>query len=60
MLKQANIDQQLIDRLGDGLKKLSDNTAKLSDITEAAGATNEYVAQGENRIQISGKPFQII
>jgi gliding motility-associated protein GldL len=45
LLKQANIDKQLIDRLGDGLKKLSDNTAKLSDITDAAGATNEYVAK---------------
>jgi len=38
--------KQLIDRLGDGLKKLSDNTAKnLSDITDAAGATNEYVSR---------------
>jgi gliding motility-associated protein GldL len=45
LLKQANIDKQLIDRLGDGLKKLSDNTAKLSDITDAAGATNDYVAK---------------
>jgi gliding motility-associated protein GldL len=45
LLKQANIDKQLIDRLGDGLKKLSDNTAKLSDITDAAGATNEYVTR---------------
>lgn len=45
MLKNANIDRQLIDRLGDGLKKLSDNTAKLSDITDAAGATNEYVSR---------------
>lgn len=45
LLKQSNIDKQLIDRLGDGLKKLSDNTAKLSDITDAAGATNEYVSK---------------
>jgi gliding motility-associated protein GldL len=45
LLKQANIDKQLIDRLGDGLKRLSDNTAKLSDITDAAGATNEYVTK---------------
>jgi gliding motility-associated protein GldL len=45
LLKQANIDKQLMDRLGDGLKKLSDNTAKLSDITDAAGATNEYVTR---------------
>ena len=45
LLKQANIDKQLIDRLGDGLKRLSDNTAKLSDITDAAGATNDYVTK---------------
>jgi gliding motility-associated protein GldL len=45
LLKQSNIDKQLIDRLGEGLKKLSDNTAKLSDITDAAGATNDYVAK---------------
>lgn len=45
LLKQANIDKQLMDRLGDGLKKLSDNTAKLSDITDAATATNDYVSK---------------
>jgi len=45
LLKQSNIDKQLMDRLGDGLKKLSDNTAKLSDITDAAGATNDYVTK---------------
>lgn len=43
LLKEANIDKQLIDRLGDGLKRLSDNTAKLSDMTDAAGATKDYV-----------------
>jgi gliding motility-associated protein GldL len=48
MLKQANIDKQLIDRLGEGLKKLSDNTAKLGEITDAAGATNEYVSRVKN------------
>jgi len=45
LLKKANIDQQLIDRLGDGLIKLSDNTSKLGDITDAAGVTNDYVAK---------------
>jgi gliding motility-associated protein GldL len=45
LLKQSHIDKQLIDRLGEGLKKLSDNTAKLSDITDAAGATNDYVTK---------------
>jgi gliding motility-associated protein GldL len=42
MLKNANIDRQLIDRLGDGLRKLSDN------ITDAAGATNDYVSKVKN------------
>jgi gliding motility-associated protein GldL len=45
LLKQAHIDKQLIDRLGEGMKKLSDSTNKLSDITDAAGATNEYVTK---------------
>ena len=45
LLKKSNIDQKLIDSLGQGLMKLSDNTAKLSDITDAAGATNDYVAK---------------
>ena len=45
LLKQSHIDKQLIDRLGEGMRKLSDNTAKLSDITDAAGATNEFVTR---------------
>jgi gliding motility-associated protein GldL len=45
LLKQSNIDKQLIDRLGEGMRKLSDNTAKLSDMTDAAGATNEFVSR---------------
>lgn len=43
MLKQANIDQGLISRLGEGFKTLSDRTSKLADISDAASATNEYV-----------------
>jgi gliding motility-associated protein GldL len=48
LLKEANIDKQLIERLGDGLRKLSDNTSKLSDISNAAAATNEYVSNVKN------------
>jgi gliding motility-associated protein GldL len=43
MLNEADIDQAVIDRLGSGLKKLGDNTAKLNDISNASVATNEYV-----------------
>lgn len=44
LLQKSQIDKHLIDRLGEGLRKLSDNTAKLSDISDAAGVTKEYVA----------------
>ncbi len=43
MFQNADIDQKVIDRLGTGLKKLADNTNKLSDISNASVATNEYV-----------------
>jgi gliding motility-associated protein GldL len=43
MLREANIDQGLISRLGEGFRTLSDRTAKLADISDAATATNDYV-----------------
>jgi gliding motility-associated protein GldL len=43
MLAKANVDQQLIDRLGIGLQKLSENATQLSDISNTASANNEYV-----------------
>lgn len=42
MLKEAKIDQGLIGRLGEGLKNLSDNAAKMTDLTDASIATKEY------------------
>lgn len=44
LLQKSQIDKHLIDRLGEGLRKLSDSTSKLSDITDAASATNEYLS----------------
>lgn len=43
MFEDANIDAALIDRLGKGLNKLSDNANQMADVTNAAAATNEYV-----------------
>jgi gliding motility-associated protein GldL len=43
MLQTAGIDQNVIERLGEGLKKLGDSASKLSDISDASVATNEYV-----------------
>jgi len=43
MLEEAKIGPELIESLGAGLRTLSDNATKLSDISDASVATNEYV-----------------
>jgi gliding motility-associated protein GldL len=42
MLADAKIGPELIESLGKGLKNLSENTNKLSDVSNAALATNEF------------------
>ena len=51
MLEDAKIGPELIASLGEGLKSLSDQTHKLTDITDAGLATNEYV----NSVQSASK-----
>lgn len=43
MLEEAKIGPELMKNLGDGLHRLSDNASKLSDISDAAVATDEYI-----------------
>jgi len=43
MLEEAKIGPELIESLGVGLRSLSDNANKLSSISDASVATNEYV-----------------
>ncbi len=43
MLEEAKIGPELIESLGSGLRSLSDNANKLSNISDASLATNEYV-----------------
>jgi gliding motility-associated protein GldL len=43
MLTDAKIGPDLIASLGTGLRTLGDNTAKLSDLSDASVATNDYV-----------------
>lgn len=43
MLEEAKIGPELIASLGEGMKNLSTQATKISDITEASVATNEYV-----------------
>jgi gliding motility-associated protein GldL len=43
MLEEAKVGPELIESLGNSLKALGENTAKLNDITDASVATNDYV-----------------
>ena len=42
MMASANIDQNTINSLGQGLNSLSDNVSKMADLSNAVSATNEY------------------
>jgi gliding motility-associated protein GldL len=44
MLESAEITPDLFERLGQGLKNLNATTSKLTDISDATLATNEYVS----------------
>lgn len=43
MLEDANIESELLTRLGEGMKHLGDNAAQLKEVSSAAGATGAYV-----------------
>ena len=43
MLGEANIDNELLTRLGDGMRDLGENAAQLQGVTSAAAATDSYV-----------------
>ncbi|PKP51111.1 MAG: hypothetical protein CVT92_13590 [Bacteroidetes bacterium HGW-Bacteroidetes-1] len=43
MFKEANIEQDTLERLGVGLKKLSENANQMGQMSNAVVATNEYV-----------------
>ncbi|MEZ4720651.1 MAG: gliding motility protein GldL [Flavobacteriales bacterium] len=57
LLEEAKIGPELIESLGNGLRSLSDNANKLSNISDASVATNEYVnsvrGAAENVSQLS-------
>lgn len=43
MLEEANIDNELLTRLGDGMRALGENAAQLQVVSSAAAATDSYV-----------------
>lgn len=48
MLEEAKIGPELIESLGDGLRSLSTNANKLSEISDASVATSEYTESLKN------------
>jgi gliding motility-associated protein GldL len=48
MMSNAGIDQDVINRLGQGLNSLSDNVKKIGDIGDATVATTEYTNNVKN------------
>lgn len=60
MLKKADIGQDAIARLGAGLEKLSDTTSKISDVTDASLAAQEFTSQMKTAAQSAGTLGQAI
>jgi gliding motility-associated protein GldL len=67
MLDEAKIGPELIQSLGDGLRKFSDNTAHLAKMSSAAVATDEFMNSMKNASasvsklsESSGKTSQIL
>jgi gliding motility-associated protein GldL len=48
LLEEAKIGPELIESLGTGLRSLSDNTAKMSNIADASVATSDYATNIKN------------
>ena len=42
MLGKANINQDVLNKLGAGINKLSENASKMAEISDAVAATKEY------------------
>lgn len=51
LLEEAKIDAELLNRLGDGIRTLSDNAEGLKAVSGAAAATDSYVASLEQASQ---------
>ena len=58
VLANANISADALEKLGQGINKLSENAAKMADISDAVAATNEYakvmrkVAESANSLEV--------
>lgn len=55
LMQQAEISQEELDRFGKGLEKFTRQTEKLSDISDATVATEEYVQNIKKASESAGK-----
>jgi gliding motility-associated protein GldL len=58
LLADAKIGPELIESLGSGFRKLGENTAKMSDMTDASVATSEYISNVKSASQTVGELTQ--
>jgi gliding motility-associated protein GldL len=47
MLEKAGVTDDVFSKLGDGFKRIADNANKMSEISDAVAATNEYAASAK-------------
>jgi gliding motility-associated protein GldL len=63
MLKDAKIEPELLERLGDGMRHLGDQAAKMGQVADASAATIDYsqsLTQASNRVnQLSDTYAQV-
>ena len=48
MLEEAKIGPELIESLGEGLRKMAENASNMSDLSGAAAATSDYASSMKN------------
>ncbi len=47
MLEKAGVGDDVMNKIGDGFKRIADNAGRMSDISEAVAATNEYAVNAK-------------
>jgi gliding motility-associated protein GldL len=55
MLTKSKIGPELIESLGDGMRKMSENVSKMSDVTSTAVATDDFVKNVKDASKSAGE-----
>ena len=61
LLKEANIDSKTLKNLGEGMRNLGDQASKMSDMADAAGATQEFsdsLVKASNRVDEMANTYE--